>query len=111
MSHSVEDLERFAKLYALGCIITLAYHGEYEPATIHHITDCGRRMGHDFTIPLSPWYHQGIPPANLRPSEAEKRLGPSLARSKCMFAERWGGEMFLLSITDQLIKSPRFRAV
>jgi hypothetical protein len=29
------------------------------PVHIHHITQCGRRLGHKFTLPLCPECHMG----------------------------------------------------
>jgi hypothetical protein len=109
MNARVADIERFAKLYALGCIITRIYYGvENEPAEVHHIVEGKKRLGHQWTIPLSPWFHRGVPPANLRPSEATERLGPSLALNKRAFVERFGTERELLAKVNELIERPEY---
>jgi hypothetical protein len=104
MNARVADIERFAKLYALGCIVSRLYFDRWEPAEIHHLVEGRKRLGHQFTIPLSPWFHRGVPPADLRPSEATQLLGPSLAMSKRSFVERFDTERNLLEQTNKLIE-------
>ena len=100
----IDDVERFAKLYALGCVVSRVFFDRWEPAEIHHLVEGRKRLGHQFTIPLSPWFHRGIPPlAEMRPSEAEKAIGPSLARSKRDFTAKFGTERELLEQTNKLI--------
>jgi hypothetical protein len=100
----IDDVERFAKLYALGCVVSRIFFGRWEPADIHHLVEGRKRLGHQFTIPLSPWFHRGVPPADLRPSEATKALGPSLAMSKRDFVAAYGTERELLEQTNKLIE-------
>lgn len=101
----VADLERFAKLYALGCVVSRVYFNRWEPAEIHHLVEGRKRLGHQSTIPLSPWFHRGIPPRfDMRPSEAEQELGPSLARNKRLFVARFTTEKELLEQTNKLIE-------
>jgi Recombination enhancement, RecA-dependent nuclease len=100
----IRDIERFAKLYALGCVVSRTFFNRWEPAEIHHLVEGSRRLGHQFTIPLFPWFHRGVPPQfEMRPSECEEKLGPSLARSKRAFVEKFGTERELLSKTNELI--------
>lgn len=101
----MDDVERFAKLYALGCVVSRVFFNRWEPADIHHLVEGRKRLGHQFTIPLSPWFHRGIPPLpEMRPSEAEKQIGPSLARSKRDFVAAYGTERDLLEQTNKLIE-------
>ena len=51
---------RFERIKEIGCICCLKTLYVYEPPEIHHITDCGRRRGHDYTIGLCPWHHRGV---------------------------------------------------
>lgn len=108
MSARVADIERFAQLYAMGCIVSRLYFDRWEPAEIHHLVEGRKRLGHQFTIPLSPWFHRGVPPADLRPSEAAKILGPSLAMSKRDFVARFDTERNLLAKVDELIARPEY---
>jgi hypothetical protein len=100
----VADLERFRNLYDLGCVVSRIFFNRWEPADIHHLVEGRKRLGHQYTIPLSPWFHRGVPPADLRPSEATERLGPSLAISKRKFVERFGTERELLEQTNKLLE-------
>lgn len=100
----VDDIERFAKLYALGCVVSKIYFNRWEPAEIHHLVEGRKRLGHQATIPLSPWFHRGVPPQmDMRPSEAAEQIGPSLAMNKREFVQRFGTERELLEKTNQLL--------
>lgn len=102
---TVADLERFAKLRTLGCVVSHIYFNRWEPAEIHHLVEGRKRLGHQFTIPLSPWFHRGIPPQmDMRPSQATKELGPSIAHGKKPFARKFGTERELLERTNKLIE-------
>lgn len=101
----IADIERFAKLKALGCIVSRVYLNRWEPAEIHHLVEGRKRLGHQFTIPLSPWFHRGVPPQmDMRPSEATEALGPSLALSKRAFVDRFDTERGLLEQANKLIE-------
>jgi hypothetical protein len=103
---NMDDIERFASLYALGCVVSRIIDvGRWEPAEIHHLVEGRKRLGHQFTIPLSPWFHRGVPSSfDVRPSQATKALGPSLAINKRAFVERFGRERQLLELTNELIE-------
>lgn len=108
MQHStrkprIADVERFAKLRSIGCIVSRLYFNRWEPAEIHHLVEGRKRLGHQFTIPLSAWFHRGVPPMEMRPSEATKALGPSLALSKREFVARFTTERELLEETNKLL--------
>jgi hypothetical protein len=106
VSATVADVERFDRLYALGCVVSrLIDLNRWEPADIHHLVEGRKRLGHQATIPLSPWFHRGVPSRfDMRPSEATAALGPSLAINKRAFIERFGTERQLLDLTNELIQ-------
>ncbi len=83
----------------LGCIACLLTNG-FREADVHHITDCGRRMGHDMTIGLCPHHHRGMPPEGYTDAQATSFLGPSLAISKRDFVAAYGSEMLLHSVVE-----------
>jgi hypothetical protein len=105
MSATVADIDRFGELYRLGCVVSrLIDLDRWEPADIHHLVEGQRRLGHQSTIPLSPWFHRGVPSRfDMRPSEATKALGPSLAINKRAFVEQFGTERQLLELTNELL--------
>lgn len=78
----------------VGCIACRMEGLDYIPPDIHHIVDGGRRLGHSHTVPLCPWHHRGRGP---------EMPGPSLARNKRKFIERYGAEPKLLKITNKLV--------
>ena len=105
---------RFLDLQMVGCIACriegIADDHRPEPADIHHITMGGRRLGHDYTIPLCPWHHRGVGVAGLPDSVLEAVKGPSLARSKRAFVARYGTELCLLEHVNRHLERLR-RAV
>ena len=92
--------ERFSELQRIGCI-TCRIRG-FRYADIHHITKGGRRMGHEYTIPLCSWCHRGVPDGNLSIPEMDRLIGPSLARNKRRFVEVYGTELELLERVEKL---------
>lgn len=92
------DRKRFEALRNLGCIACRLDGFPGIPAEIHHITDCGRRMGHQYSIPLCVWQHRGV-----AESIYDHFKGPSLALSKRDFVERYGTELELLAKVNRMI--------
>lgn len=98
------DLARFDKLIKLGCIVTRLYHGKYAEPDIHHLLSGNKRRGHRYTIPLSPWFHRGLPPTGMSQITATMYLGPSLALTPKRFREHFGTDEALLAQVNQFIK-------
>ena len=83
MKPNKNQLDRFKKLYELNCITCGAWGVQ-----IHHITSCGRRLGHDYTIGLCPECHEGK---------------FSIGNAKKSFVAKYGSEMELLEKTNKLL--------
>lgn len=94
---------RMDALKEMGCVLCREYGLGHIPPEIHHITSCGRRLGHDHTIPLCCWHHRGTPWACDRPSQEEATLGPSLARNKRTFVSEFGTELEILDRVNVLL--------
>lgn len=114
-SHTKAGKRRFIDLQMVGCICTRldgnADDSNPEPADIHHIVLGGKRLGHAYTLPLSPWFHRGVVPSWCASAEqAEYLIGPSLARNKRAFTARYGTELELLGIVDRHLARLRRRA-
>lgn len=96
---------RFIDLQMVGCVCCRleGNAGDYrpEPADIHHLVVGGRRLGHDYTIPLCPWHHRGNSKNGLTTGDMERVYGPSLARSKREFVSRYGTELCLLELANR----------
>jgi hypothetical protein len=96
MNHSTnpptkEEAKRIRLMLDLGCIITRERFGVYAPAECHHIVMGNRRLGHIYTIPLTPYYHRGIitsPDMNTRDMAA--LFGASLAHGSKEFIRSHG---------------------
>lgn len=81
------ERERFQRLSEMDCIACGRWGVE-----IHHLTDCGRRKGHMFTIPLCPEHH---------------RLGKvSVHLGKKTFERTFGTQQELLEKTNLLLDMP-----
>lgn len=100
---SKTDLARYHELHRIGCIVAYLFYGAYRDADIHHLTEGGRRLGNQFTIPLSPWTHRGVCDTGWTVKEMETTFGPSLARNKRLFVATYGTERYLLEKVDALI--------
>ena len=62
---------------------------------MHHILSGGKRIGDYATIALCPGHHRGIP--------SYGNVGPSMATSPSAFKMRYGDQMTLLALTDELL--------
>ena len=96
------DRARFDALKAMGCIAARLRGLGYVPPDIHHIVKGKKRLGHQFTLPLSPWHNRGdVPELCSCASEAEAIFGPSMYRAKRQFEAEFGTELELLAIVNQ----------
>jgi len=89
------DKERMNAIAQMPCIVCLLYFNAETPAGVHHLVEAGRRLGHQFTIPLCHPHHG-----------AEIRSAVLVSRHpyKAEFERRYGTEAFLLEETNKLIK-------
>lgn len=85
------------RLRESGCICCRLDGQPGEPAEIHHINDCGRNMGQDYTIPLCAYHHRGIQ-RDFRTYD-----GPSLTDGKRPFVAHYGTELELLERANAVI--------
>ena len=97
------ERERIASFRHIGCIaahLNGRFDSQYD---VHHLTEGGRRLGHLFTIPLSPWAHRGIQDELMTTADMEQFYGPSLALNKRAFVARYGDERSLLAKVNALL--------
>lgn len=74
-----------ARVADFGCV-ACRKDGHQSPASVHHICQGMRRLGHLFTIPLCYAHHQG-----------DGRQVPSVHFTKRQFVQRYGSELELLA--------------
>jgi len=102
-----EQQARFQHIRAIGCIASLLDGRAGVAPEVHHLNQGGyhggKRRGHDFTIGLSRWHHQGIPPEGMNECQARVALGPSYKLHKMAFRARYGTDDQLLETTNKLI--------
>jgi len=68
-----------------GCMLTWLKFGKKVPAECHHIVMLGKRYGHAYTIPLSSWYHRGVPERGKTKDEMRAEYGASLTDGRKSF--------------------------
>lgn len=87
-----------------GCICCRLRGLGYTPPEIHHLIDGGRRRGHDETIGLCQWHHQGYAPDGWTPRTYRELAGPSLKDGTCTFREAYGTDDELLAAQNRLLQ-------
>lgn len=97
--------DRLDEIHAMPCMCCVKEKVPQPlPTEAHHLVDKGYRIhsgGHDATIPICGWHHEG---ALLYPlSQREMRLiyGPSLKLHKREFKNVYGTERELLAEVDE----------
>ena len=97
-----------ARIVELGCVACQSEHPEWlHPLEVHHLNDCGRNRGHEFTICLCGWHHEGRPPGQFNSRQAAEMFGPSLKHARedgQTFHERYGSDDNLLAFQELLLK-------
>jgi len=79
------EREWMSRIAELGCV-ACKQDGHQSPASVHHIVQGNRRLGHLFTLPLCEIHHKG-----------DGRVVPSVHFTKRTFAARYGSELELLA--------------
>lgn len=100
-AHTAADSERFRRLGEMGCIVCRQNFGAFVQSEVAHLTDGGRRTGHQRTIPLCPWHHRAVPTGDIPSTQMLIIYGPSFAKSKRDFVAAFGTELELLEATDK----------
>jgi hypothetical protein len=113
--NSKKDQARLDALHNMPCICCVSAEqskhyprGTEQPnrTTAHHLVDKGNRKasgGHQATIPLCEWHHQGYPLELWLAIEMKAKWGPSLELHKREFIATYGTERFLLKETNELL--------
>jgi hypothetical protein len=84
----------------IACLLTI--NMGYRLPTIHHLTSGFRRRGHQETVPLCAWHHQGDTECYSK-QEIMGILGPSYAHGRRGFEEVYGGDDTLLAVTNKIL--------
>ena len=101
------DELRFEIIYEIGCLPCLI-DAWFADATIQHTLDGGQRIGHQASYGSCPYHHQGLRPegyAGPMNAHVERKYGPSFARNKRAFEQRYGTEPQLVQITDAMVRT------
>jgi hypothetical protein len=110
---TVAELARFAAMRQIGCLACLK-NREIGRASatlvqrrleIHHLLSGGRRIGHEATICLCHFHHQGkfLPYVDYSYTAQAAAFGPSLEREPRHFHELYGTDDELLARQNALL--------
>ena len=94
-------LEAVAALWCLPCAMRW-WDGVL--ATVQHVVEGRKRLGHLFVLPGCEWHHLGTPPPPLTIDEAAANWGPSLAHQHRRFEQTFGSERQLVEITNHVLR-------
>lgn len=110
---------RWDTMLVLGCLCCWINRAQKGLATasfararpgleIHHLTSAGRRIGHDHTICLCRYHHQGdlLPYTGAGYREQAVRFGPSYGREKARFRSVYGADVDLLALQNSMLGAP-----
>ena len=102
------DLARFEQIRAIGCIACMRGLGRgYGCTEVHHLLVGGkhgqRRRGHEYTIGLCGWHHQGSRPHGMHERDGRKVYGPSYKLHARAFRQEYGHDDELLIFQNHLI--------
>lgn len=73
------EQKRIDAMMLHGCVLTWLKFGYRVNAECHHITVARKRLGPNYTIPLSPWYHRGVTEPGFSQRDMRRDFGASLA--------------------------------
>jgi Recombination enhancement, RecA-dependent nuclease len=103
---------RWEAMKQIGCVACRQYRvAAPNDLEIHHLNEGGqagrKRRGHDFTVCLCQWHHQGIRPAGMGGRDTEWSYGPSLKLASKDFRRTFGTDDQLLEYQNGLIAGER----
>lgn len=97
------------KIGCVACLINRVLHFKVTSMKLehHHLTDCGRRRGHDFSIELCRYHHQGDMFPMIEAGYKANALvyGPSFGKDKPGFLAMYGTDDSLLEFQNALVDS------
>lgn len=120
-----EQLDRWNRMISFGCVACRLNEIDFnlrrvsylrtrttklcaEKLEIHHLLSSNKRMGHDFTVCLCRYHHQGdfLPVSGRLYIVQAKAYGPSLAHEGRRFRQMYGRELALLDYQNSLLATP-----
>lgn len=114
--------QRTREIKEVGCIVAHKLGLGHIPCAEHHLTMGGKhgglRLGHDHTVGLNDWSHQGYPLTQYGwdAEECRRRLGPSLAIEPDAFRAMWAdtgnaeeAQAAMLAYQNRLLEQHRRR--
>ena len=94
-------LEAVASLWCMPCAMD-GWDGIL--ATVQHVVEGNRRLGHAFVWGGCCWHHLGDPPGNYTIADATARWGPSVQHELQRFQRVFAPELTLVLMTENLLR-------
>lgn len=88
----------------IGCLPSLLRGFPNGHATVQHVVEGRKRLGHRYTYGASKWHHLGYCRGGLGVEEMTRRYGPSLAHNPRQYHDEFGTEHELVALTDKAIE-------
>jgi hypothetical protein len=98
------EQKRIEAMLRLGCVVS-AQLGLWSVAEVHHIVEGNRRLGHWYTLPLSPGFHRGV----WSPEQIEvipPDLRTAISSGSKLFEKHYGTERELWMKVQARLKLP-----
>jgi hypothetical protein len=115
------QVERWDRMRTIGCIACLLNEIDHDLARvprcsmvphsgnqeIHHLTSGGRRLGHDHTICLCRYHHEGdhLPRYDVGYKATVLVFGPSFGHGRKPFAAFYGTDLQLLEYQNLVLEA------
>jgi hypothetical protein len=98
-------MENLSRTGCRACNTPTKYAASGMPLQVHHLKDYSQRRpeGHDATICLCSWHHQGHAPFGWTMKECREAFGPTLIDGSRPFKDEFGTDDELLAIQNDLL--------
>ena len=98
-----------AAIAEFGCLPCMI-NNKVRQATIQHVTEGGRRLGHEYSYGSCPWHHQAVTEGSMTTQQMIGLLGPSFAHGRREFESEYGDERdVLVRLQNWVIEADGFR--
>lgn len=91
------------RLY-VGCLPSLLRGFPNGHATVQHVVEGRKRLGHRYTYGASEWHHLGRCEDDMGVRAMTESYGPSLAHSPADYHDEFGSEHELVALCDRALE-------
>lgn len=110
MTRTKSEQARFDNMKDLGCIACIL-DGKHKPfenpnfePEIHHMLSGNKRIGHEATVPLCTFHHQGVAHFGMTCARLLDEVGPSWHKHRREFRKRYGSDAELIETVNKYLE-------